>query len=672
VSCFFAISLIVFSFPIFAQNHSDSFFIRYSEEKIADQFSKRSEQMLTPEEWVKKTLAFFHTPEAPKFQWSQYLPNLTRKCQIKLEKSLDPAIISKYGSSLFLFFQNYPPVTSEGWSAYSQLTQKLYPQAYPKVLNNFLNFWTEKAFSEEEEKKLSSFFSSQSMPDMRRAIQKKYQNLILKKRWKNIGYLVKLFPQFFPDRSIIHLALTLIEKNKKAEDAFQTYQSLSKTVQTHPLLSLGVFEFLIRHDQAEEALQEWNKNLFPRFASLALKLSSTLLSRSPQPLPDVLTTISQVLNPIIDAKTEDWYDASLAMGVMWYYEGNSPEKALPYFQKVLKSFQDRQLPDHRKIRLYTKASFFAGQCLRHPAFPKQSLAGKKAGDYFAQAARHPSLFYGQCASFLLNQKLVLPVLKENKSAQLPQPLQKKMLKIALMFKKQQLEAVSKGKEKKGENATNLQNDCIKYIHTQQYALPFLNLFQDWSKSSMVDMAHFLHYSKGFFFAQAYPVLQIQTPVPDVQLVHAIIFVESKFNPDLEGGAKERGLMQIVPVSGQEAAALLKVPFFVDKLWQKEYNVLIGNQVLQRWIKYFQGQYIYGIASYNAGPTPVRRWIANNPIHKSGDPEKDLEQMIYWIENIKYPMVRVYVDFVLSAYAIYCAQTQGPLTLKAWMRKPLFQ
>ena len=70
-------------------------------------------------------------------------------------------------------------------------------------------------------------------------------------------------------------------------------------------------------------------------------------------------------------------------------------------------------------------------------------------------------------------------------------------------------------------------------------------------------------------------------------------------------------------------------------------------------------YILGIASYNAGPGTVRKWL-----NQFGSPPKTLEGSINWIESIPFTETRNYVQRVLENVQVYrtFAQPEAPPTL----------
>ena len=65
------------------------------------------------------------------------------------------------------------------------------------------------------------------------------------------------------------------------------------------------------------------------------------------------------------------------------------------------------------------------------------------------------------------------------------------------------------------------------------------------------------------------------------------------------------------------------------------------------IDYYKGSLILAIASYNAGPKNVNKWIK-----LFGDPREQSINYINWIESIPFTETRNYVQRVLENYIVY--------------------
>jgi soluble lytic murein transglycosylase len=89
----------------------------------------------------------------------------------------------------------------------------------------------------------------------------------------------------------------------------------------------------------------------------------------------------------------------------------------------------------------------------------------------------------------------------------------------------------------------------------------------------------------------------------------------------------------------------------DRLHQLETNVHLGTYYLKYTLDLAQGQFPVAIAAYNAGPSRVKGWMADQPV----------DGAIY-VENIPILETRLYVQKVMANTYFYAqllgAKTQG--------------
>jgi len=90
------------------------------------------------------------------------------------------------------------------------------------------------------------------------------------------------------------------------------------------------------------------------------------------------------------------------------------------------------------------------------------------------------------------------------------------------------------------------------------------------------------------------------------LVHAIIWAESSYNPDAVSSAGAAGLMQLMP----ETARL----YGVRNVFDPEENIRAGVKILKRLLVQFDGDLELALAAYNAGPNAVIRAGNRIPPH----------------------------------------------------------
>lgn len=130
---------------------------------------------------------------------------------------------------------------------------------------------------------------------------------------------------------------------------------------------------------------------------------------------------------------------------------------------------------------------------------------------------------------------------------------------------------------------------------------------------------------------------------DPSLIWAIMRQESAFAIRALSWASAQGLMQIIPITGRKiAAALNKEDYDVSMLRTPETSIEFGSWYFAELIKKFHGHPALAIASYNAGPQAVSRWVDARPGIATDE----------FIEEIPYKETRHYVKKVLSNYSVY--------------------
>ncbi len=127
-----------------------------------------------------------------------------------------------------------------------------------------------------------------------------------------------------------------------------------------------------------------------------------------------------------------------------------------------------------------------------------------------------------------------------------------------------------------------------------------------------------------------------------ELLYAVMRQESVFRPDAVSPARAVGLLQLMPSTAERLGAELALSASVERLSEPELNIRLGARYLRKLSGWFDGNLPLLIASYNAGPVAVRRWLESAPAL-----ELDL-----FVARIPYEETRKYVERVLGNYARY--------------------
>jgi soluble lytic murein transglycosylase len=125
------------------------------------------------------------------------------------------------------------------------------------------------------------------------------------------------------------------------------------------------------------------------------------------------------------------------------------------------------------------------------------------------------------------------------------------------------------------------------------------------------------------------------------LIYALMREESGYRPSVVSIAGARGLLQIMPETGERLArGVALADYSDDDLFVPDVNMRLGSHYLRELLERFGGQKSAAIASYNAGPGAVSRWL---------DPSLEDDE---WVESIPFDQTRTYVKRVLRSLHVY--------------------
>jgi soluble lytic murein transglycosylase len=135
---------------------------------------------------------------------------------------------------------------------------------------------------------------------------------------------------------------------------------------------------------------------------------------------------------------------------------------------------------------------------------------------------------------------------------------------------------------------------------------------------------------------------------DPMLVKAVVWRESRFDPQKFGTAGERGLMQVSEGAAKEWARQNQLDNFrVEELFDPKKNLEAGAWYLQRALQHWQHEpdpIPFALAEYNAGASRAQRWAG-------GDDAAAISASSFR-RNIDFPGTRKYVDSIIDRYNFY--------------------
>lgn len=130
---------------------------------------------------------------------------------------------------------------------------------------------------------------------------------------------------------------------------------------------------------------------------------------------------------------------------------------------------------------------------------------------------------------------------------------------------------------------------------------------------------------------------------DPLIVISLMKEESHFNPYATSSSNAQGLMQVLPCTASDISRWKGLGSNCSiKLFDPDENIKVGTAYLGYTRDIFDGDMMYAVAAYNAGPAAVQTWIK-----RTSYPDRDR-----FVENIAYKQTRDYVKKVFGSYWNY--------------------
>lgn len=168
---------------------------------------------------------------------------------------------------------------------------------------------------------------------------------------------------------------------------------------------------------------------------------------------------------------------------------------------------------------------------------------------------------------------------------------------------------------KPEEAAEYQKLSKRMAYWQaRYPFPYFQLIQKWSKASKIN-----------------PLLVV-----------GLMRQESRFQRNIRSVANATGLMQVLPSTAKWIAPQIGEDFRDFELTDPSDNIRLGTWYMNYTHNKYQGNSLFAIASYNAGPGNVNKWLKTIPIE---DPDE-------FVEAIPFNETKNYVRQVLGNHWNY--------------------
>lgn len=330
---------------------------------------------------------------------------------------------------------------------------------------------------------------------------------------------------------------------------------------------------------------------------------------------------------------------------------HDPDRALIYFKRLTDNVS----------RPISKAR---GEYWQGRAY-EASGNSAQAYDHYRLAAAYSQTFYGQLA-IARTQSAPLLHLSETAAEAIPRgdiendPLMPQMRVLADL---DQITFLRLFAEREAE-----------VYSSPPHLKAFLEALSDWGyRQIALRVAKEAGYAGVSMLKYAFPVVNLPAfrapgAAPQPALVLALIRQETEFDPEAVSSAGAMGMMQVMlsaAKSSAKAAGLRYRPG--DLLIDPNYNMELGMIEFAGNYANAEGSLVLAIASYNAGPGNVRKWIAAN-----GDPRRGGVDALDWVEEIPFGETRNYVERVIENMEVYKNRLEGremPLTIMADLYAP---
>ena len=338
----------------------------------------------------------------------------------------------------------------------------------------------------------------------------------------------------------------------------------------------------------------------------------------------------QLLNDHGDIKPEGLADALFTTG--WLHLSHEGDPGAAY-KEFFKLYTTVSTPVSK-----ARAAYWAGRAA------EKNGNHDIANEWMEKAARRPTTFYGQLAFSWLHphQPLKLPRMPEPNSEE--------------RYAFESDEAVRALKQFVPEMDEKTRDIFLNGLSTRmrsegEYAMLTQLANELNGMAGRVESAKLALKMDMVLVDAGWPVIQLPENLAiEPALTLAITRQESQFNPDAKSPANAYGLMQLLPGTAKLVAKKLEMNFSTSNITDTNTNLTLGSHYLGQMIDGFDGSYILGIASYNAGPGSVRKWIKS-----MGEPPKNVDGAIDWIEGIPFVETRNYVMRVMENVQIYRAR-----------------
>ncbi|PTQ11597.1 lytic transglycosylase [Sphingomonas oleivorans] len=554
------------------------------------------------------------------------------------ERQIDPANYSP--QSVAAFFDRFPPLSSAGRARRAEALFALGRTQEARAAA--IAAWTSNALSPEDEARLLGRFSAQFSPlDHDRRMERLLWDRATAAASRQIAwtsaarrplYEARLaFQMRAPDAASRALALGpgadrdagfIADRAAWLRDtgqsvAARTYLARARSLDALPFDSEKFLETLLTTARAA-----------------ANDDQQTLAYDIARQVDDVFAPGTVIRDQPFGAR-DDYTSLAWLAGITALKKLGRPADAISMFTRYTAA---SQTPQSR-----TKGLYWAGRAAQ--------AAGDMttANNYYAQAATQIDQYYGQLAAERLGRAPILP--PESPPAPVPA-----MQRTAFQGSELVRAARLLGRMGLWQDQTLFVRQIAQNVRNEADHALAIELATQISRPDLGVMVSRMARQNGGRdpIRIGFPTLSVP---PTMQshwtIIHAITRQESQFDRQATSRVGAKGMMQLMPATAREQAQKLGLSYDQARLAEPSYNVMLGSAYFDRLLNYFGGNYVLAVASYNAGPGNVNKFIRNN-----GDPRMAGVDVVDWIEAIPLSETRGYVQRVLENAVVYDLMNPG--------------
>ncbi len=400
------------------------------------------------------------------------------------------------------------------------------------------------------------------------------------------------YPEYAVESSFWHAAI--LERSGREKDALAVFQRIAETSP--------------RPDLAGDAL-----------------LQTALIMKKTGLRQEALDTLARLLNRYPDsphAPRARWETA------WWQYQAGDYSAAATNFEKLA------SVPASREKALYWTGRAREKAGMREAARESYTALVKEypSGYYALSAEREHGLLSGAIPS--LNPSILATI-------PLPPGFERARVLASMGLRQEARMELASLRRRKGVVFKRSLDVAAIYLSMEDYRYA-MGLFDEASlagRDSANRFAWAILYPPGFSSS-----VSRYAPEAGISeyLAYALIRAESTFSPSVISPAGAVGLMQLMPATARDTARGLGETITTARLQHPDLNVRLGTRYLKQMLARFNGNRVSAVAAYNAGASPVSRWLKKNPSMREDE----------FIESIPYPETREYVKKVLAAAEVY--------------------